>query len=264
MNPHNLVTCHIHDQKNITPKAVCDRGFEVGTPKFSQWALENQKFQFKVYRTISQYCLCYTITCHLRRNSQKDTALNQSWYASKSIQGIIKTHGLGKTHELTTAKLIEAVQFLCPHPDASSAVISTESQPEEERDERQKLGEPGYKKIVAELEELKEQLEQFTLENNQLKLENNQLFHQQLLMAEGHKKMENERLQLQQEFDKTLNKILVEGNQYQHQLEVIKSVVSELGDKLDQVNLKTNPRWYYASRYYQLLQEILAQHALGD
>ncbi|MDJ1176236.1 hypothetical protein [Roseofilum capinflatum] len=241
MKPYPLVTYHINPRSNSQNTARSESGLEVGSPQFATWAQHQKKFKFQVYWQPSHYSVVYDITCHLRSN--------QSWYACKCIGGIFKQHPLGTTAELTPAKLMEAVQWLCPEPQVIPADLSPDSETEPPpltQNWQQQLRQTRYDQLLLEIEDLQHQLDRLSQDNQHLKLDRQHLWQQQ-----------TQSLKTNQELQATIDQLMAEQEYYQTQLKNLNRVVNELGSKIESVNLKTNPRWYYANRYYQQLREIL-------
>ncbi|MDJ1179650.1 hypothetical protein PJF56_12325 [Roseofilum sp. BLCC_M91] len=241
MKTYPLVTYHINPRSSAQNPAQSESGIEVGSPQFATWAQQQKKFKFKVYWQPFNYSVVYDITCHLRPN--------QSWYASKCIGGIFKQHPLGKTAELTPAKLMEAVQWLCPEPQVIPAEPSPDSLTETTpltQNWQQQLRQTRYDQLLLEIENLQQQLDRLSQDNQHLNLDRQHLWQQQ-----------TQSLKTNQKLQATIDQLMAEREYYQTQLQNLNRVVNELGSKIESVNLKTNPRWYYANRYYQQLREIL-------
>lgn len=241
MNAYLFVTCHLNPHSRSENKAQSESGLEVGSPEFAAWALQHKKFKFHLHWQPLNYAVIYRITCYLRSD--------QSWYASKYIGGIFKQHELGKTQHLSTAKLIEAVQWLCPDPQMIVSTLPPESEAPADPivpTRQPKFSQALYYQILLEIEDLQQQLEQLWQDNQQLKLDREQLSQQ-----------ESQSLKINQELQTTIAQLIAERKQHQEQLQNLTQIVHDLGSKLQSVNLKTNPRWYYANRYYQQLRDIL-------
>ncbi|HBQ99272.1 MULTISPECIES: hypothetical protein [unclassified Roseofilum] len=246
MKSYPLVTCHINPRSRIESKALSESGLEVGSPEFVDWALKHKKFKVQVSWEPFNYSVVYRITCYLRSD--------QLWYASKCIGGIFKQHRLGKTEEITTAKLIEAVQWLCPDPQAIAPNLPPESEDTIDpapQTEKRKFNQALYYQLLLEIEDLKQQIEELLQNNQNLKIDREQLWQQHA-----------QSVKLRQDLQEIVTQLMAEREQYEEQLQTLNQVVNELGKKLESVNLKTNPRWYYADRYYQKLQEALQGKSL--
>jgi len=248
MPTYPLVTCHINPRSSSQNQAQSESGLEVGSPQFATWAKQQKKFKFQVYWQPFNYSVVYSITCHLRSQ--------QFWYASKCIGGIFKQHPLGKTEELTLAKLMQAIQWLCPEPQ----VMPTDIPPDAPIDTtpmsqnwQQQLRQTRYDQLLLEIQDLQQQLDQLSQDNQRLQLDREQLWQKQ-----------NHSFTINQELQATIDQLITEQEHYRTQLQNLKQVIDDLGSKLEEVNLKTNPRWYYANRYYQQLRDILTPDSTPD